>query len=158
MFAALIKTYENIQKTITILLLVGIVFATFLQVFTRYVLNSSFMWTEEAARAFGIWMVMIAAGILVKNNDHIGLDLIPAKYQFMRRILTNLLTLFFSLWLLPPSFAHVAVAFSRLSSALRVPLWIFYVAMPIGFINIAFWGLFGLIKELALLKKIGDLS
>lgn len=153
MFISALKVIEKIQKAIVIFLLLGIVIATFLQVFTRYILGNPFMWTEEVARVCGIWMVMILAGILLKNNDHVGLDLIPEKFQPFRRILTYLLALFFTLCLLLPAFTLVEVSFGRLSSATRIPLWIYYVCMPIGFINIIFWGVIGLVKEILLLFR-----
>jgi TRAP-type C4-dicarboxylate transport system permease small subunit len=153
MFTSALKIIEKIQKVFAIFLLLGIVIATFLQVFTRYILGNPFMWTEEVARACGIWLVMIVAGVLLKNNDHVGLDLIPEKLQPVRRILTYLLALFFSIWLLFPAFTHVGVSLERLSSATRIPLWIYYVCMPIGFINIIFWGVIGLAKEISLLFK-----
>lgn len=153
MFASIIKVFEKIQKTLIILFLIGIIISTFLQVFTRYVLNHPFMWTEEMARFFGVWLVMLAAGVLLKNNEHCGLDLIPKKYQPYRRILTDVLALFFSLWLISSAFDHVSVSLGRISPTTSMPMWIYYASMPAGLINIAFWGLYSLGRELALLIK-----
>jgi len=54
----------------------GLAVIVFLQVFTRYVLNSSFAWTEEIARYLLICVTFIGGGIAVRKNTHIHVELL----------------------------------------------------------------------------------
>jgi TRAP-type C4-dicarboxylate transport system permease small subunit len=145
----LIGYVEKIQKYLCILLLVGIVVGTILQVFSRYVLQNPYMWTEELARTLGIWLVMIGAGVVLKNDDHVGFDLVPEKFQSLRRIFTAFVVLAFSILVIKPAYAHFHIALGRLSSAMQIPLWILYAAMPAGILNLFFWSLITLLDEIA---------
>jgi TRAP-type C4-dicarboxylate transport system permease small subunit len=48
----------------------------FLQVFSRYVLNSSFAWTEEIARYLLIAVTFVGGGIAIRKNSHIHVELL----------------------------------------------------------------------------------
>src|SRR5258708_18859271 len=48
----------------------------FLQVFSRYVLNSSFAWTEEIARYLLIAVTFVGGGIAVRKNSHIHVEIL----------------------------------------------------------------------------------
>ena len=144
---------EKIQKCFCVLMLIGIVIGTVLQVFSRYILQDPFMWTEELARTLGIWLVMIGAGVLLKSDSHVGFDLIPPKLQAFRRILTALVALAFSVIVIKPAYAHVHIAFGRLSSAMQIPLWILYAAMPVGILNLFLWSLISALHEIIQLAK-----
>jgi TRAP-type C4-dicarboxylate transport system permease small subunit len=128
--------------------MIGIVVVTALQVFSRYVLGSSFMWTEELARTLGIWCVMLCTGIVLKYNEHVGFDLIPESFKPYQLLLTNVVAVFFSIMLIKPCLQHLRVSFGRLSPAMRVPLWIMYIPMIIGFFNILLWGTVGMVNSL----------
>jgi TRAP-type C4-dicarboxylate transport system permease small subunit len=47
----------------------------FLQFFTRYILNDSLSWTEEIARYGLMWITFLGAGIVVRKNTHIAVEL-----------------------------------------------------------------------------------
>ena len=148
-----IKFIETIQKYLCILMLVGIVMGTILQVFSRYVLQNPYMWTEELARTLGIWLVMIGAGVVLKNDDHVGFDLIPERFQALRRLSTAFVVLAFSILIIKPAYAHFHIALGRLSSAMQIPLWVLYAAMPAGILNLLFWSLITMLDEISQLGK-----
>jgi TRAP-type C4-dicarboxylate transport system permease small subunit len=57
----------------TFWILCGVVF---LQFFTRYALNNSAAWTEEAARYLLIFVVFLGSAMCVRLNRHIQVDLL----------------------------------------------------------------------------------
>jgi len=114
----------------------------------RYVFNSPFMWTEELARDLGIWMVLLTIGIVLREKRHLGFDILPESWQPVLRLITNLAVIFFAVFLLRASLRFVVVAFDRESPAIRMPLWILYVSMPVGL------GLLGLFAAEGLGKNI----
>lgn len=136
------------QKSFCVLMLCGIVIATVLQIFSRYILQHPYMWTEELARTLGIWLVMVGAGVVLKNDGHIGLNLISERLQAYRRILTHLIVLTFSILVILPAMSHVGISLGRLSMAMRIPLMILYAAMPVGIINLLLWSAFGITDEI----------
>lgn len=60
----------------------------FLQFFTRYVLNDSLTWTEEAARYVLIIITFIGSGIAVRRNSHIYLEI---AYRYFPHAVAKLL-------------------------------------------------------------------
>ncbi len=143
-----IHVMEEVQKYFCILMLSGIVVATVLQVFSRYILNHSYMWTEELARTLGIWLVMVGAGLIQRSDEHLGFNMIPERLQHLRRILTCAVVIVFSVLSVKPAFAHLDIAFGRLASAMPVPLWMIYAAIPVGMLNLFLWALIGLTDEI----------
>jgi tripartite ATP-independent transporter DctM subunit len=58
-------------------LLVLLVGVALLQVFCRYVLNSSLSWPEEAARFGFVWFVFLGAAVLTRRGRHILIEMLP---------------------------------------------------------------------------------
>lgn len=110
----------------------GILVATLMQVIWRYVFNSPFMWTEELARDLGIWMVMLCVSVVLKEDRHLGFDIMPEKWKPALGLVTNAAVLFFSISLFVSSIRFVQVSAGRESPAIRMPLWILYSALPVG--------------------------
>ena len=71
------------------------------QVFSRYVLNDSPVWAEQAALLLMIWYVFIAAAAGVREGFHIRIAVIaeslPEVLQRWVRLLTHLLVLLFGI-------------------------------------------------------------
>jgi TRAP-type C4-dicarboxylate transport system permease small subunit len=60
-------------------LLVAIVFAVILQVFVRYVLEMSLIWTEELARYVMIWGAFVGAWLGVRKKAHFSIDTVAGQ-------------------------------------------------------------------------------
>ena len=56
-----------------------------LGVFSRYVLDRTFVWYDEVARACFIWLVFLGAAVAVKRGAHFGLhivvDMLPPQLK-----------------------------------------------------------------------------
>ena len=57
----------------------GLTVIVFLQFFTRYVLNDSFGWTEEAARYFLIGTTFIGGGMVCRRRAHIAVEYLHTR-------------------------------------------------------------------------------
>lgn len=51
-------------------------FVVFLQFFSRYVLNSSFAWTEEIARYLLMWVTFVGAAVAMRRRSHIAVEVL----------------------------------------------------------------------------------
>jgi TRAP-type C4-dicarboxylate transport system permease small subunit len=61
------------------LLFWGLTVIVFLQFFTRYVLNASFGWTEEAARYFLIGVTFVGGAMVCRARAHIAVEYLHTR-------------------------------------------------------------------------------
>ena len=89
----LLKFEENLAA----LLMGGLLFTLFLQVFTRYVLNDPLSWTEEVARYVYVYIVFLGASAAISDRTHVGIDYfakaLPVRAQWALSTCVNLLVL-----------------------------------------------------------------
>ena len=132
------KAYNIVTKILkfTIVIVFSVLVAScVLQVFTRFVLNSSLSWTEELARYTFIWANMLGAILCTKNRSNATVSVITdnlsAKNQAILRKIVNILSILIGLILL---FYGTRVAWAvrtQLSPALRISMSFVYGAAPI---------------------------
>src|SRR5512134_344527 len=72
-----------------------------LQIFSRFTaLIPSYIWTEEMARFFFIWMIMLGAMVGIRDGAHFDVDLWPVlrpRANALLRIVANLFVLVLAL-------------------------------------------------------------
>ena len=95
MLSNIIRNFSNKLSAVyfhiaTIFMLV-LIFATFMQVFTRYVLNSSWPWTEELARYSFIWMNMVGAAAGFRKGTLVAVDNILNLTTGLTRLVMSLI-------------------------------------------------------------------
>lgn len=76
-----VKIIVRILETMTGLCALVMLSAIFWQVFTRFVIKSPAIWTEEIARYAFIYMAMFGAAVGVKKGSHFGMSLISDKLK-----------------------------------------------------------------------------
>ena len=127
---------SSAEEAICYALLGALVVTTSLQVFTRYVLNAPFTWTEELARMFFTWINFLGAALIVKRSSHISIDaatnLLPPGPRRWVLALAHVITLVILCILAVKGFQFLRTTGISASPALGVP-WVYvYVAFPIG--------------------------
>jgi TRAP-type C4-dicarboxylate transport system permease small subunit len=113
-----------------------LVVTTSLQVFTRYVLNRPFTWTEEVARMLFTWIVFLGGAFIVKRSSHISIDILAkALPPWPRRwlsVASRLITLAVVATLAVKGFRLLQITGASASPALNIP-WVYvYAAFPLG--------------------------
>ena len=68
---------ERITGAWCVLCFAVMTLSALLGVFFRYVMQSPFMWTEEAARYLLVWMGFAAVSIALRRGRHIRIELLP---------------------------------------------------------------------------------
>ena len=70
-----------------------------LQVFTRYVLNNSPDWTEEALRYMYVWVVFLGSSAAITDRAHVSIsfliEMLPRQLQIAAAVLTNTVIIVF---------------------------------------------------------------
>ncbi len=119
-----------------VLLLVAIIVASSLQVFTRYILNASMVGTEEFARFCFIWMSMLGGSVCVARNAHPAVTVISDMLRAVpRRVLEagiSVLIILCSLIFLYYGYRMVQVTGTQFSPTLHIRMSLVYFSLPIG--------------------------
>lgn len=116
------------------------------QVFSRYVLNTSFSWTEELARFSLIWLSILGAAYLNARREHLSMDFLYGKFSDANRkklsILIEILVFLFALVVMViggSNLVYTTLHLEQLSGTLRIPLGYIYAIMPFsGFLIMCF--------------------
>lgn len=152
--AAVLRILRRIVDIVAILLLLGMVSLIFIQILGRYAFNFSISWSEECATFAQIWLVMLGAGIAMRNRHHVGIDLLvvrcPLNVQRVVKAAGFLLSAWFLVVVIVGSFSLLALGMIVKSPALQLPLAVPYSALPVGM------GYFLLEFAIATLPEIHD--
>ena len=122
------------------------------QVFCRYILNSSLFWSEELARYMLVWLSFFGATVAYYRNLHPGVDALTARLSAEKQRITQLL-------------AHVAAMglalimvisgtqfawFVRLqiSPALSIHKWLILIVIPLSGVLLFVYALAFFLKTL----------
>ncbi len=118
-------------------ILFGMLFVIFLQVFFRYVLNSSLSWTEEIARYLQVYLTFIGAALALKKHVHISLGdamskRLPISMRIVISILINVSIGVFLFVVLFHGYQILKVVQYQSSASLGIPMAYVYAVIPIS--------------------------
>jgi len=110
----------------------------FLNVVSRYVFNFSFAATEEITINLFVWMTVIGTGLAFERGGQLGMmtlyNVFPRK---MKKVVTAinaamsaLLFILVDIYLIQAIYQEITL-FQATSPALAVPIWIYYVGVPL---------------------------
>ncbi|MEM6320947.1 MAG: TRAP transporter small permease [Bacteroidota bacterium] len=73
------KYFTKFLKYGTLLSTYGLIGSVLLQIFARFFLTNTPAWTEEASRLFFIYAMAFAAGLALKSDEYVALDIFFEK-------------------------------------------------------------------------------
>ena len=120
-------------------------------VFSRYIFNFVFAWTEEVATSCFVYTVFIGAAWCLRTRQHVGVDLLvnrlPEKAREIVHLLTDIVILALNCYI-----TYLAVLFMRSSKAKTMPIMkisvnYLYTALLIGFGLMAIYSLVHCIED-----------
>lgn len=126
------------------LVLAGFLFATALAVLTvnvffrRIPQFPALDWAEEYMRYCSIWITFIGMAVCAEDDLHVGVDILyqmsPTKVKKVLKIVCMVMACLFCAIFTAASAKYVMMAMRNMqrSAVMRVPLWIIYLALPIG--------------------------
>lgn len=138
----------------TVAFIIFAVFALlFIQVIMRFVIHSSLSWSEELARYLTIWMVFLGVSVAVRYQSLIAVEIVtqtvPKKIKTLLQIIVLIMTMAFSLFIVIYGAQICKLSFHDLSTAIGLPMWIPYAAIPIGGVLMFFNTIVALIEVFA---------
>jgi C4-dicarboxylate transporter DctQ subunit len=130
-----IERAENITMALGMFIISLIIFVN---VIMRYAFNSGLYWAEELVRYIVIYIVFIGTSIAVSRKAHINVDLYMNLKKKWKRdafdFFNDLASICFSLFMLVVGIAIIIDQkdMGQTSTALEIPMYLVYLAMPIG--------------------------
>lgn len=115
-----------------------------IEVVMRYVFNSSTIIGEETARHSFIWLSWIAASYVTKKRTYIRITMfenkIPFNVKYYLSVIYNVLFIIFCIltfvYVMP--IMQTQAKYGTLSRATQYPMWIPYLAVPVGYAMMMF--------------------
>lgn len=132
---SMIPDVEMVIASVSLVMMAGI---TAVQVFNRYVLQSSLDWSEELARYLFIWAVYVGCSYATQMDRHLEVTILRTvfKGRFARplSILASLITVFFCAFatILGVKFVIFLAGTGQKTPALEVSAYWVYLCMPVG--------------------------
>ncbi|QCX40548.1 TRAP transporter small permease [Aureibaculum algae] len=128
---------NRILEWFLILIFALLVLDVLFQVFSRYIIGTSFTWTEEFARFSLIWMTVLGAAYLNAKREHLSMDFVYEKLSPSNKrkasILIELFIFLFALVVMVVgggNLVYTTLHLEQLSGTLRIPLGYVYAIMP----------------------------
>ena len=109
------------------------------EVVMRYFIGHSLIWAEELVRYLFIWFIFLGSAYCIPVKQHITVDLLvqvlPEKVAHAIECITTVLWILLCgvMTYLTASYTMTVLQRGELSTALHVPMWTIYLAMPTGF-------------------------
>lgn len=123
------------------------------QVFTRYLMDYSLYWSEEAMRYLFVWLVFLGMGVGIRHKAHVSIEvLINALKPRGKRILSLIIMALILLFCVAFTYYGYKLTqrnAAQLSPALRWPMLYVYSALPLG----GFLASFFTLEQIAILWK-----
>lgn len=122
------------------LYIAGILFAVIgilltVQVFSRYVLNHSFAWTEELATLLFVPMIYCGIASAVTKRKHVSIEIVqqmvPFKVRKVLMILSQIIFLIFCIYIQFPLYKVIENLGPSVTDLLRIPKKDIYIWIPI---------------------------
>lgn len=155
----ILDRFEKVIKLICAILFIGIMLLMAAQVFSRYLFGHAIPWSEHASRALFIWMIMLYAGVLVRNSGNIGFDLLakalpPVVGNIFALICDAGIVAFSAYWGI--NAVKLCDSLSKLKFAdLKLPYNTIYAAEPVGAAIVCIFGIEVIVRRIIAIRKDG---
>jgi TRAP-type transport system small permease protein len=132
----LIDAYSRLLDIALVATVAILIIPVSLQIFSRFTaLIPSYIWTEEMARFFFIWMIMIGSMVGIRDGSHFDVDLWPElrpRANALLRIVSNLFILVFALVFIWYGIKFVQFGWSQNSELAELPMPFIFAAWPMA--------------------------
>ena len=140
-------------------IIIGIALSLILpiEVFFRYVLNSSLFITEELSRMLFVWFGLLGVTIALHEGSHIGFDLIKNRFTGLTAKLTSSITaLLIFIYAITIAYGCILILPKQMIqqfATMRIPIFWSYLSVAVGMIILAIRTLYTLICLLTKRKE-----
>lgn len=133
----LLSRAENLSIGIALL---GATFMITINVVNRFVFHKAFSWSDEMVRYLIIYVTFIGGAGCVRKQEHIAIDLLSSfikneKALRALSIIVGAICLLFSaaITVYGVQLVEKVIRFPQLTAGLRIPQYVPYIMIPVGF-------------------------
>ncbi len=136
---SILNVIDKMNKVVGIL--VGLMLAAMsvlilIQVFSRFLVDVPFPWTEEAARYLMVYTVFLGSSLALRNHKMIAIEIISEivgkKLRKILKIVALLISIVFFVLLILEGANILGIVQNQASAAMGITMNIPYMAIPIG--------------------------
>jgi C4-dicarboxylate transporter DctQ subunit len=132
----ILRAVNGLTKWLMIFFLSVTTVMVAVEVVLRYAFGSSLYVTEELTRYLMVWVVFLACSLAVRDNAHISIEIVASRFTGRARAAYNLVAQLFFLAFLTFLIVEGVIALSfqmeQIIPTLNVPIFWFYLAIPVG--------------------------
>jgi TRAP-type C4-dicarboxylate transport system permease small subunit len=134
----LTKIVDGYYRLLTGLIVVTVVLLLIpvvLQILSRFTdLIPRYIWTEEMARFFFIWMVMLGAMVAVRDGSHFDVDVWPElrpRANALLRLVSSCFVLLLAVVFVWWGYQFTSFGWSQTSEIADLPMWLIFIVWPL---------------------------
>jgi len=149
------KVFDIIEMTIQVISRIfigGIVAVIFYAVVMRYIFHRPPAWSEELSRFTFIWMIMLGAVLVTREQSHIQitfvLDLLPKKLRFFLSNFVRLLMFAFCWVMIQEGLEIYPIVAEASSPSFGISMGWLYLSIPVGGILMGIYILETIVKSI----------
>jgi TRAP-type C4-dicarboxylate transport system permease small subunit len=128
----------RIDHWIVAILLFTMATIAFVNILSRYLFHFSFAATEEITINLFVWVTVIGSGLAFERGGQLGMttlyNLFPKKFKKFAIVfsaaLSAVLFLLVDIYMIQAIYEELTL-FNATSAALGIPVWIYYIGVPI---------------------------
>lgn len=128
----------RIDHWIAAILLFTMAAIAFVNVLSRYLFHFSFAATEEITINLFVWLTVVGSGIAFERGGQLGMvtlyNILPDTFKKMAILLASglsaILFLLVDIYMIQAIYDELTL-FQATSPALAIPVWIYYIGVPI---------------------------
>jgi TRAP-type transport system small permease protein len=150
---------ERIASAAACSLVAAIVVILGAQIFARFVLNRSLIWSEEVATWCMVWVVYLGSAVLMRHNGHVGipfvLRVLPLRLRVVAIMLGRAATLLCVIYLTWYGVQVVIGTFNYTSESTGIDTRWIKLCVPIGSGLMTVFACANLVAEFLRLRRFG---
>ena len=132
------KQRIRLDHRLAAILLFTMASIAFINVLSRYLFHFSFAATEEITINLFVWLTVIGSGIAFERGGQLGMvtlyNALPLRYKktviLGSSVLSSLLFILVDYYMIQAIYEELTL-FHATSAALGIPVWIYYVGVPV---------------------------
>ena len=135
---AIDEHFSRLERFFLASTIIGASLLLFVNVVMRYVFHNAIYWAEEMVRYLMVWLIFVGGSQVVKQEGHISVDVmllaLPPRARSVANTVIEVIAVVFLLILGWYGFEQAmrSKVSMQVSPALELPMWLAYVAVPVG--------------------------
>ncbi|MCK5569750.1 MAG: TRAP transporter small permease [Spirochaetes bacterium] len=131
-----LASVRKLVKIIIISIFALQVLVVFSQVVWRFIFNNPFSWSEELARYFQVWLILLMSSVCIRKGKHLAIDYmthaLPYMYNKILKYIIMVFIMFFTGIVIIFGIHMIVVTINQKTPALHIPILVVYLAFPIA--------------------------